>query len=210
MQTESGRPRPGLLHPATSEVFQTALPRGYRSFRVITYPRAMTIHSDHPFVPDPADRDETRRFRGRLASPVTIVTAGTPDEPCGLTVSSLMVIEGDEPTLHAVIGPTTDLWYAIEETNRFVVHVCPEGQAPRSDVFAGLRPSPGGPFAGVETHASEWGPVIADIGNRAYCRATSMTETGYSGTVNAEVERFELTEMTTPLVYFRGSYRTIA
>ena len=185
------------------------IPRGYRSSPGITYPRAMTIHSDHPFVPDPADRDETRRFRGRLPSPVTIVTAGTQDEPRGLTVSSLMVIEGDQPTLHVVIGPTTDLWYAIEETKRFVVHICLEGHGPRSDVFAGIRPSPGGPFAAVESEVSEWGPVIADIGNRAYCREVSMTETGYSGLVSAEVEKFELTEMTSPLVYFRGSYRTI-
>ena len=169
----------------------------------------MTIHSDHPFAPDPADRDETRRFRGRLASPVTIVTAGTKDEPHGLTVSSLIVIEGDRPQLQAVIGPTTDLWYAIEETRRFVVHVCLEGHGPRSDVFAGLRPSPGGPFAAVETEASDWGPVIADIGDRAYCRAISLNEVGYSGLVDAEVEEFELTEMTSPLVYFRGRYRTI-
>ena len=169
----------------------------------------MTIHSDHPFVPDPAERDETRRFRGRLCSPVTIVTAGSRDEPAGLTVSSLMVIEGDRPQLQAVIGPTTDLWYAIEETQRFVVHVCPEDHGPRSDVFAGLRPSPGGPFAAVEIEGSDWGPVITDIGDRAYCQATSMSEVGYSGLVSAEVVRFELTEMASPLVYFRGRYRTI-
>ena len=210
MRNESGCPVPVIPRPTTSEVFQDASPEGYRSSGSITYARVMTIHSDHPFVPDPADRDETRRFRGRLASPVTIVTAGSEDEPYGLTVSSLLVVEGDQPSLHVVIGPTTDLWYAIEETERFVVHVCLDGHGPRSDVFAGSRPSPGGPFAAVESEASEWGPVITDMGDRAYCRATSMSETGYSGLITAEVEKFELTEMTTPLVYFRGSYRTIA
>lgn len=170
----------------------------------------MTIHSDHPFVPDPSERDETRRFRGRLASPVTIVTSGPNEEPAGLTVSSLLAVEGEPPVIQMVVGPTTDLWYAIEETGRFVVHVCIDGHGARADIFAGLRPSPGGPFADVETEVSDWGPIIADIGDRAYCRATLTQELGYSGLVYAEIDAFDLAETSNPLVYFRGRYRVLA
>lgn len=170
----------------------------------------MTIHSDHPFASDPSERDDARRFRGRLASPVTIVTSGSAERPSGLTVSSLLVIEGDPPAIQMVVAPTTDLWYSIEETGRFVVHICVEGHGPRSDVFAGLRPSPGGPFANLDTLASDWGPTIADIEDRAYCTSTMRQELGYSGVISAEIDALELTEMSNPLVYFRGSYRALA
>lgn len=160
----------------------------------------MTIHSEHPFRPDESGRDRSRQFRGRLSAPVTIVTSGTPADPCGLTVSSLIVIEGEPPTMHLAVGPTTDLWDAIEETGRLIVHICLDGHRARADAFAGTRPSPGGPFHGVPIQTSEWGPVIADIGDRAYCRVTAQQELGYSGLVSAEISRLELTEMAVPLV----------
>lgn len=169
--------------------------------------RRMTIHSGHPFVPEPEERDRARRFRGRLSSPVTIVTSGKGDDITGLTVSSLFVIEGEPPTVSLVIGPMSDLWDSMEETRRFVVHVCPHGQNALADVFAGLRPSPGGVFTGTEKSQSDWGPVLTDLANRAFCSVSSMEERGYSGVVVGEVDELEIGELTDPLVYFRGKYR---
>jgi hypothetical protein len=74
------------------------------------------IHSEHPFRQPPDDRDPARRFRGRLASGVTIVTAGIESNRTGLTVSSLLVVEGDPALAHLVVGPTTDLWELAPET----------------------------------------------------------------------------------------------
>ena len=54
------------------------------------------IHEgEHPFIRPEADRDPVRRFRGRLVAPVTIVTAGDDVGRAGLTVSSLMLAEGE-------------------------------------------------------------------------------------------------------------------
>ena len=61
------------------------------------------IHSEHPFRPEPGDLDPARRFRGRIAAGVTIVTAGTGSKPTGLTVSSLLVIEGDPAYVELVV-----------------------------------------------------------------------------------------------------------
>ena len=83
------------------------------------------IHDEHPFVPPPEQRDPVRLLRGRLVAPVTIFTAG--DDPAGwtgLTVSSLVVAEGDPPLLYCLLGPTTDLVERIAQTDRFLVHVC--------------------------------------------------------------------------------------
>ncbi len=49
------------------------------------------IHDEHPFVTPPEQRDPARRLRGRLAAPVTILTAGRDRNRTGLTVSSLVV-----------------------------------------------------------------------------------------------------------------------
>lgn len=169
----------------------------------------MTIHSEHPFVPEPEERDQTRRFRGRLSAPVTIVTSGRGDDISGLTVSSLFVVEGDRPTVSLVVGPTSDLWETMHETRRFVIHVCRDDHNALADVFAGLRPSPGGVFAGTETTESDWGPVLTDLADRAYCTVSSMEERGYSGVVVGEIDTLEVSELTDPLVYFRGKYRRL-
>ena len=161
----------------------------------------------NPFVPPADEREPLRRFRGRLAAPVTIVTAGSGRRRAGLTVSSLVVIEGEPGRIHLVIGPLTDLWDVIEETGRCVVHIAEAQHHAASDVFAGLRPSPGGPFASVETTQSEWGPVISDMTNRAYCTMVSSTEVGWSGIVESEVHHVELSDGTEPLIHHRGGYR---
>lgn len=170
----------------------------------------MTIHTDHPFVPGPDERDRTRRFRGRLTAPVTIVTAGTTHKRTGLTVSSLMVIEGEPPHIVMVVGPTSDLWDLIEETGHLIVHICRQNENGRADVFAGLRPSPGGVFADSLTEMTEWGPVLTDIADRAYCTVSKREEIGYAGLVTARIDEIEVSNITDPLVYFRGKYRALA
>lgn len=170
----------------------------------------MTIHTEHPFLPDPHHRDRARQLRGRLTSPVTIVTSGAGDRTVGLTISSLLIIEGESPMIQLVVGPTSDLWDVMAETGVFVVHVCDATHTRLSDVFAGLRPSPGGMFASLEVVETKWGPTLSEIPDRAYCRLVERAETGYSGLVTGAIDQIELTELSDPLVYYRGRYRGLA
>lgn len=167
------------------------------------------IHSEHPYRDAPDDRDPARRFRGRLAAPVSVVTSGEGERRTGLTVSSLFVVEGDPAVVHLVVGPTTDLWETGGETGRIAVHIARTGQEHLADVFAGLRPSPGGVFAGVHTTPSPWGPLIDSMPDRALCTVTSRRDTGYSGVMTADVDEVHATDLVDPLVYFRGRYRAL-
>lgn len=167
------------------------------------------IHGDHPFTPAEADRDPVRRLRGRLAAPVTIVTAGAGATRAGLTVSSVWVIEGDPPIVKAIVNPLTELWDAIESDSRFVVHVCDWSHRDLADVFAGLRPSPGGPFASTEVGTSEYGPVIEALSDRVFCEVTAMATEGYTGVVSGEVASVTVSDLADPLIHFRGRYRRI-
>jgi len=167
------------------------------------------IHDEHPFATGPSDREPTRRFRGRLASAVTIVTSANGSNRAGLTVSSLFVVEGQPGRILFLVGPTTDLWDVVAATGRLVVHVCRAGHRAIADVFAGLRPNPGGVFAGVEVEVSEWGPLLVDLPDRAFCTLEEMTELGYSGVVTATMDKVETSDLTDPLLYFRGGYRSL-
>ena len=168
------------------------------------------IHTDNPFLPHPDDRDPARRFRGRLAAPVTIVTAGGKAKRAGLTVSSLFVVEGDPSSVHLLLGPSTDLWEAITNTSRFVIHICSHEDQLLADVFAGLSPSPGGVFAATETSESDYGPVIKSLANRAFCSLGSQQEAGYSGLIEAQIDQVEVSDVADPLVHFRGRYRGLS
>ncbi len=168
------------------------------------------IHAEHPFADLPEDRDSVRRFRGRLANPVTIITSGDEDRRVGLTVSSLFVAEGEPGRVHAVVGPNSDLWDVAAETERFVVHVCDVDATSLAEVFAGLRPSPGGLFATTNTSPSKWGPLLDELPDRLFCSLESRVDSGNSGVLVGVVDAVELSDIQAPLVHFRGTYRSLA
>ncbi|HVR80273.1 MAG TPA: flavin reductase [Acidimicrobiia bacterium] len=167
------------------------------------------IHSENPFQPEPGDRDQARRFRGRLPAGVTIVTAGAGAATTGLTVSSLFVVEGEPALVYLVVGPTTDLWTSTADSGRFIVHLCRYEDHRLAEVFAGLSPSPGGLFTTVESTPSEWGPVLSDLGDRLYCSFLTREETGWSGVVVGQVDRVEVSDLTDPLIHFRSGYHRL-
>lgn len=167
------------------------------------------IHDDHPFATPPADRDPVRQFRGRMAAPVTVVTAGPPEARTGLTVSSLMVSEGEPAQVLLLLGTATDLLERILESGRFVVHILEQDMREAADVFAGLRPNPGGPFSGVDVEDGDWGPVLTGAATRLYCRYVDQTATSHHALVQGEVDHADVGDLIRPLVYFRGDYRRL-
>ena len=164
---------------------------------------------ENPFADPPEARDPVRRLRGRLAAPVTIVTSGRADAAAGLTVSSLVVAEGEPGLVYMLVGSTTDLYLQIEASRRFVIHVCSAEDRELADVFAGFRPNPGGVFAGSAVSDSEHGLVLDDLGTRAYCTLSGAREESYSVLVSGVIDRVEAGDSDDPLAYFRGRYRTL-
>ena len=172
--------------------------------------RSGAIHDEHPFVPPPEQRDPVRRLRGRLVAPVTIFTAGNdPEGWTSLTVSSLVVAEGDPPLLYCLLGPTTDLVERIAQTERFLVHVCESGHRRIADVFAGLEPSPGGLFAGRQVTQTDHGPLLGGFLATAGCTVVGRREESYNVLVTARIDEVGTDEVRDPLTYFRGGYRRL-
>lgn len=162
----------------------------------------------NPFAPPVEQRDPARRLRGRLAAPVTVWTAGAGAEATGLTVSSVMVAEGEPARVLGLLGDLTDVWERLRETGRFVVHVLGRGDRPLADRFAGLVPIVGGVFAGLDVADSAHGPVLRGIGTRAACRFEDATPVGYGLLVRGVIDDVVL-DGEEPLVYVRGGYRRL-
>ena len=125
-------------------------------------------------------------------------------------VGAIMVVEGDPAVAHLLIGPTTDIWSTAADTGRFVVHLCRYEHHRLADVFAGLAPSPGGPFATVDASDSEWGPLLGDLPDRLFCTYMTREEVGWSGLMVGTVDRVALTDEAEPLIHYRGRYRRLA
>ena len=201
----------------------------------------MTIHHSDPFATPDEERSPVRRFRGRLPSPVTVWTAGrlpigTADGsapgPVGLTVSSLLVADGDPGRVIGLIGDESELWTAIQDTGRFVVIQLGAADRQIADRFAGLLPAPGGPFRSGTWTQSDYGPVPGDpatvpgdpatvpgdaatVPGResrtwAGCRLDSAHPYGWGLLVEASIEMINFGPAYDTLVHLGGRYRNVA
>ena len=164
----------------------------------------MTIHATHPFAdPDP---DPVRRLRGRLGGAVALVTGGDADGRAGLTVTSLMVANGEPARLLLLVDPDSDLAEVVGRTGRAVVQLLSWPHRDLAEAFAGTAPAPGGPFRAGTFEDTPWGPRLADSPTWAGVSVESAAEVGWSTLLTCVVEDLTLGDDESPLVHRRGRY----
>jgi 3-hydroxy-9,10-secoandrosta-1,3,5(10)-triene-9,17-dione monooxygenase reductase component len=163
----------------------------------------------HPFATPPELRDPARRLRGRLVAPVTVWTAGPVPGGAGLTVSSVLVAEGQPARILGLIDPTTTFWEAMQDTGKFVVQVLAAGDRSLAERFSERRPPIRGAFEGLAVTATAWGPVLAGDRPRAACRLAGSSPAGYAELVEGVIEQLELHDLDDPLAYLRGAYQSV-
>jgi 3-hydroxy-9,10-secoandrosta-1,3,5(10)-triene-9,17-dione monooxygenase reductase component len=164
------------------------------------------IHSSDPFAtPDP-EKSPVRRLRGRLPAAVTLWTA---PGPAGLTVSSMLVADGEPGRVLGLIDAESDFWEAAEDAGRFAVTPLGADEQQRADRFAGLMPAPGGLFATGAWTDTEYGPVPAEATTWAGCRLADVRPVGWALLVEATIEAVRLGDAPDPLMHFRGRYRRL-
>ncbi len=167
------------------------------------------IGGQHPFATPPERRDPARQFRGRLVAPVTVWTAGDPSGGAGLTVSSVLLAEGQPVRLLGLVDPTSAFWEAMQRTGAFVVHVLATGDRALAERFGEVRPPIRGAFTGLEVTGSPWGTVLGGRRPWAACRLAGSTPVGYAELVEGMVERLEPQELEDPLAWLHGRYRRV-
>jgi flavin reductase (DIM6/NTAB) family NADH-FMN oxidoreductase RutF len=146
----------------------------------------MTIHDSHPFAdPEP---DPVRRFRGRLGGAVTLWTSTGSSGDAGLTVSSLMVANGEPARVLALVDPDSDLLAALRDSRRAVVALLSWADRGLAEAFAGTAPAPGGVFRLAEFTPSGHGPRLATAATYAEVSLVEEAEVGWSVLVTCRVD----------------------
>jgi flavin reductase (DIM6/NTAB) family NADH-FMN oxidoreductase RutF len=172
----------------------------------------MSISSEHPFLPPEDERSPVRRLRGRLPSAVTLWTAGTEADRAGLTVSSVLVADGDPGYVLGVLDPLSELWDALRRTGAVVVNLLSWQHRQLADAFGYVAPAPGGPFRLGEWSQTNWGPVLVGAGGWAGCLLETQqppSELGWGLLVRLRLAHTEFADDATPLVHRRGRYLTV-
>jgi flavin reductase (DIM6/NTAB) family NADH-FMN oxidoreductase RutF len=175
----------------------------------------VTIHSEHPFETPPADRDVVRQLRGRLVSGVSVWTAVAGERPVGLTVSSILVVDGSPACVLGLVDPDSDLYDAAVASGRVAISVLGGRHQYLADAFGGIAPAPGGAFRLSEWQDAEddtgYGPVLADASATVHARLVDgePRDVGWSRLLEAVIEHVEIRGDGDPLVHYRGRYRVL-
>ena len=165
----------------------------------------MTIHAGHPFLdPEP---DPVRRLRGRLGGAVTLWTTGEGADRAGLTVSSVMLANGEPARLLALVDPDSALADALPSTGLAVVQLLSWPDRDLAEAFAGTAPAPGGPFRQADFEQTTWGPRLVSADTWAGVRLESAVEVGWSSLLTCVVEEVTIGAGDAPLVHRRGRYQ---
>lgn len=139
-----------------------------------------------------------------MPAPVTVWASGVDTGRSGLTVSSVIVANGEPAHVLAVIDADSDWWSSGPETA--AVNVLAQDHRFLADAFAGTVPAPGGPFTLGSWTDSEWGPVLTESAGWLGVRLVEETrEVGWGLLVEGIVEQVELGEADA-LIHLRGRY----
>jgi 3-hydroxy-9,10-secoandrosta-1,3,5(10)-triene-9,17-dione monooxygenase reductase component len=166
------------------------------------------LRFEDPFATPIEDRRPDRQLRGRLVAPVAVLTAGSGEHRAGLTISSLLVAEGDPPHVLALVDPLSELRELAGETGAFLVHVLNEGEHRLAASFAGQYPAD--PFEGLELSLCAHGPRLAGDRTVVACRFIRAEPAGFQELVVGEIEQIEFaSRRTAALARYRGQYRSV-
>ncbi len=167
----------------------------------------MTIHASDPFATPEDQRSPVRRLRGRHPAPVSLWTAGAGAGRAGLTVSSVLVVDGDPGRLLGILDPESELYATLEVAGRFAVARLDPDDQQLADRFAGLLPAPGGLFATGAWRQTAYGPVPEDAPRTwAGCVLDAARPFGFGMLVEAVIEQIEFGVSDAALAHFRGRY----
>lgn len=153
---------------------------------------------------------QMRDVMGTFCTGVTVVS-GLDDNgnPVGFTAKSLTSLSLDPPLISISPARTSTTWPLIRGTGAFCVNVLSEGQRHVSGAFAR---SGGDKFSGLDWTVRDGHPAPRIEGAVAWisCVIEAEHDAGDHTLVIGRVVDLEASRSVRPLVFFDGSYRSLA
>lgn len=137
------------------------------------------------------------------------MTAGSSANPAGLTASSVTLVDGEPWQVVAVISDTSDFYDMVDSSQSFLIHCLETNDRALADRVAGLAPAPGGMFRDLGLVDTPWGPRIEGLDSWLGAAGATMSPVGNQYLLIGDVAHVEVHDMTDPLVYYRGRYRSL-
>ena len=155
----------------------------------------------------PVSSADFRSAMSRFASGVTVVTTkDSAGKRHGITVSAFCSVSLDPPLVLICIEKTTGSHHAFEQSGRFTVNILSSDAANISEHFASLLDDK---FDGINFAVDEHGiPILNDSMCALQCSLFKSLDGGDHSIFLGEVEHVIVRDAK-PLIYFRGSYRTV-
>jgi 3-hydroxy-9,10-secoandrosta-1,3,5(10)-triene-9,17-dione monooxygenase reductase component len=153
--------------------------------------------------PTPA---EFRRFMGRWATGVTVVTAHDGEVDAGLTVNAFLSVSLTPPSVLVSLTQEVDTLPVIERSGWFGVSFLAADQREWSERFARTDP-PAAKFRGVGIHRAPHGsPLLDGTLGGLECRVVTRTPAQDHVLLIGEVGFLENGRDGLPLLYFQSAY----
>jgi flavin reductase (DIM6/NTAB) family NADH-FMN oxidoreductase RutF len=150
--------------------------------------------------------EQFRSVMGHFATGVTVVTAATADGPVGMTANAVASLSLEPVLLLVAFDNESRTLPVVRGTGRFGVNVLAAGQEELARLFASKTPE-WEKFAGVAHTVHDGIPVIEGVLAWVGCRLERLIPAGDHTMGIGAVESAEAGGGT-PLIWYRGEYRT--
>jgi flavin reductase (DIM6/NTAB) family NADH-FMN oxidoreductase RutF len=147
-----------------------------------------------------------RRFMGRWATGVSVVTSHLDGVDVGMTVNALLSVTLDPPTILVSLQEAADSTPIVERSGIFAAILLANDQRAISERFA--KPLPvEEKFHGVAVHRGRTGAPLLDGGLGAIeCRVTRVLPVGDHRLIVGQVVAVENGRDGPPLLFYRSQY----
>ena len=147
----------------------------------------------------------------RVASPVTVVTAGVGEEARGITIGSFTSASLDPPLITFNLSRRARMHSVLPRGDRFVVHVLGDEQSEISNHFARPDLESKQQFDTIDFLVGDDGiPVLGECQAVFFCSIYNVFPLGDHSLIVGLVDRVSSRIDGNPLVYYDRAYRSIS
>lgn len=163
--------------------------------------RAETLH-DRPAAAEGISAEEFKAALSGFASGVTVITTGEDRNLHGMTATAFASVSLDPPLILVVVHRRNRTAEIIRRTREFAVNVLADHHQPVASYFAGRKDT----NCGADVRWLDQVPILHDALSWLSCSVHEMYEAGDHVIVTGLVRGAGTSQLSSPLLYFRGRY----